>query len=191
MQKRERAKERTRSEERTDEPEVIFVERQFPIVLRWPLIWGMIIILVSMIPWSIATANVLDWQPLSVKWMIFGGFVLLAYWTYHFVGWYFTIFVLTEAEVTVIEQKGFFNRTVNNLALNNIQSVNYTIPGMQAALFKFGDISVQTLSGGGHLEIKTLHKPARLQAEILEAVEAYGSTGDRKIVYDSQEVEGE
>ncbi len=192
MHKRERSKVRAEEHEiDRHEPEVLFVERQFPIVLRWPLIWGLIIILVAMVPWSISTANAYSWQPLAVNWMAFGGLALLGYWAYHFVGWYFTVLILTDQDITYVKQKGFFRRKVSSLTLNNIQSVNYRIPGLQGAMFKFGNLDVETLSGSGHFRLKTFHKPERLQAEILDAVENYSSTDDGEIVYDGSEVEGE
>jgi len=188
MTKRDRSQSRDHADEDiTTEAELIFVERQFPIVLRIPLIVGMVLILVGLVPWSIATANAYEWQPQSITWLIVWSLILVAYWAYHFIGWYFSVLILTEEELTRITQKGFFRRTVQSLTLNNIQSVNYTVPGMQAALFHFGDIKIETLSGSGHLRIKTMHKPARLQAEILEAVQAYSSTDRDTLVYDTQD----
>ncbi len=178
MTKRDRVIERAAEHDVDDgqEPDVIFVERQFPIVLRVPLIMGLVIILVGLVPWSIATANAYSWQPLTIKWLLAWSLVLLVYWAYHFSSWYFTVLILTEEELTMIKQKGPFRRTVESLTLNNIQSVNYHIPGMQAAIFHYGDIEIQTMSGSGHMKIKTLYKPARLQAEILEATQEYSST---------------
>lgn len=174
-------------EENGEEAELIFVERQFPIVLRWPLIYGMIIILVGMIPWSISTANLYSWQPLAVNWMIFVFFVLMTYWAYHFAGWFFTVLILTDEDITFIKQKGFFRRDVQSLTLNNVQSVNYKIPGLQGALFRYGDLKIETLSGSGHLNVKLMFRPAKLQAEIMQALQAYGSTPDDTMVYDSKD----
>ncbi|MEI7683141.1 MAG: PH domain-containing protein [Candidatus Saccharibacteria bacterium] len=171
------------------EAELIFVERQFPIVMRIPLIAGMFLILVGLVPWSFATANAYSWQPLTINWLIIWSAILLSYWIYHFVGWYFTVLILTSEEVTLIKQKGFFKRSVQSLTLNNVQSVNYTIPGMQGAMFHFGDLRIETLSGSGHMSVKTMFKPALLQAEILEAIQDYSSTDKDSIVYDTTDSE--
>ncbi len=186
MHKRDRSHSRDHDTD-AREPELLFVERQFPVVLRWPLIWGLVIILVGMVPWSISTANAYSWQPVAVNWMAIAGLVLLVYWAYHFSSWWFTVLILTDQDITYIKQKGFFHRKVSSLTLNNIQSVNYHIPGFQGALFKFGNLDIETLSGSGHFKLKTFFKPERLQAEILDAVENYGSTDDDEIVYDSSE----
>ena len=190
MAKRDRSHDRDHPpEDVTTQAELIFVERQFPIVMRIPLIVGMVLILVGLVPWSIATANDYSWQPHTITWLIVWTIILASYWTYHYISWYFTVLILTEEELTRVTQQGFFRRSVQSLTLNNIQSVNYTVPGMQAALFHFGDIKIETLSGSGHMKIRTMHKPARLQAEILEAVRVYGSTAEAGLVYDAQDEE--
>lgn len=173
-------------------PELIFVERQFPIVLRWPLIWGLVIILVGLLPWSIATANIYSWQPQSVTWLIIVSIFLVGFWAYHFIGWYFTVLILTEQDITFIKQHGLFKRDVQSLTLNNVQSVNYTIPGFQAAIFRFGNIRIDTLSGSGRMVIKLLHRPADIQSAILEAMQRAPSTGKASMVYDAGDnTEGE
>lgn len=181
--KRDRVKKRHTDTDH--DPELIFVERQFPVVLRRPLIWGMVIVLVALLPWSIATANAYSWQDISNYWLIFGVLFLMFYWAYHFIGWYFTVLILDELEITYVKQKGLFRREVQSLTLENVQSVNYTIPGFQGAMFKFGDVKISTLSGGGHMTIHTLSHPADIQAEILNAVQGSPSTGESGIVYDS------
>ena len=93
--------------------------------------------------------------------------------------------ILDELEITYVKQKGLFRREVQRLTLENVQSVNYTIPGFQGAMFKFGDIKIATLSGSGHMTIRTLKHPADIQAEILNAVQDGPSTGESEMVYDS------
>lgn len=175
-----------------EEPEVIFVERQFPIVLRWPLIWGLVIILVGLLPWSLATGNDYSWQPQSVIWLGIVSIFLVLYWGYHYIGWYFTVLILTDQDITFIKQHGLFQRDVQSLTLNNIQSVNYKIPGFQAAIFKFGDLRIDTLSGSGRMVIKLLHRPADIQSAILIAMQGAPSTDKASMVYDSGDnTEGE
>lgn len=160
---------------RQDE-DIISVTRQFPIVMRRQLIIGMLIILFGMLPWSYATGNVLDWAPQATWWMILVFAALIFYWFRTWVGWYYSIYMLTSVRVVAIRQKGFFNRRVEELALNNVQNVNYHITGFQAALFGYGDIDVQTLSGSGGLKMTVIHHPADLQQAILAAVHKHGST---------------
>lgn len=173
--KRDNARRNSSVLSRQDE-DIIAVTRQFPIVMRRQLIIGMLIILFGMLPWSFATGNVLDWAPQATWWMIFAFVILIFYWFRTWVGWYYSIYMLTSVRIVAISQKGFFNRHVKELALNNVQNVNYHINGFQAALFGYGDIDVQTLSGSGGLIITVIHHPSDLQQAILEAVHKHSST---------------
>lgn len=159
-----------------DGEQVIAVVRQFFVALRRPLLFGMIIIVVGMSPWALANNYAYSQvsNTATFMWICFG--ILLLYWLWHWIGWYYSVFILTSSRLMVIKQKGFFNRSVSELALNNIQSVNYHINGFNAALFGFGDIQVQTLSGSGTMDLKIVHHPAVFQQQILDAVHHHGST---------------
>lgn len=157
-----------------DDEDILFVLHQFPIVLRWPLIWTMIIILVAMTPWSLTNYYGSDLVGLATNWLWFGLVVLLFYVTWSWVSYYYSVFVLTSRQLIVISQRGFFRRSVSGLSLNNIQSVNYSVDGFQAAVFGFGDINIETLSGSGHLSLAKVHHPAEVQQDILRAVHKYG-----------------
>ena len=158
--------------------DVLRVVRQFPIVMRHPLIWGMLLILVAMVPWSIAFGNAYSWVDYSYGWMLAIVLILLFYWLRTWVGWYYSIYVLTEKRIVVTTQKGFFSRSVSELALNNIQNVTYAQEGLQAAIFHFGSISIQTLSGSGGFDLKYIHHPERFARAIIKAsgITTSGST---------------
>ncbi len=159
-----------------DDEQVIVVVRQFAVALRIPLLVGMVIIVVGMLPWSLANnfASSMVSSTATFMWICFG--ILAAYWLWHWVGWYYSVYILTTGRLIAIQQKGFFNRLVSELSLNNVQNVNYHINGFNAALFGYGDILVQTLSGSGNLDLKLVHHPAVFQQQILDAVHHHGST---------------
>jgi len=156
--------------------EILAVVRQFPLVLRRPLIWGLVIILVSLLPWTVAYSNGYKWLNLAVGWTIIGLTFLAIYWLINWIGWYYSVYVLTSHRIIIIRQRGLFDRQVSELTLNNIQNVNYHIKGFLAAVFKFGDITIETLSGGGDLKLKTIRHPAYLQQKILDTAHKFNST---------------
>ena len=82
------------------------------------------------------------------------------------VGWHFSVFIVTDQRFIQITQKGFFHRSVADLALAQIQSVNYEISGLQETLLGFGTINMQTYVGD--LEIKDVHHPAKVQKKIIK-----------------------
>lgn len=159
-----------------DGEKVLAVVRQFVVALRHQIIIGGVMIVLVMIPWALASnyATSLVASTATIMWIGFGVFSLYALW--HWAGWYYSVFILTSSRLIVIKQRGFFNRSVSELALNNVQSVNYQISGFNASVFGYGDVRVQTLSGSGDLDLNFVHKPAVFQQQILDAVHKHGST---------------
>lgn len=175
MAKRDNIKRKQFPGQHEDE-EILAVIRQFPIVLRWPLIVGLFIILISLIPWAIAYSNGYSWLNLAVYWLVAGILILIFYWLVKWISWYYSVFVLTNYRIMIIKQQGFFDRGVSELTLNNIQNVNYRMKGIKASVFKYGDVLIETLSGGGDLELTKIHYPVRFQQKILNAAHKFGST---------------
>lgn len=171
--KRERIKKRVSIT--ADDEHVITVSRQFPIVLRRPLIFGMFLLLLAVIPWSIAYGSGYDWVNYTYAWMCLVAVFLIVYWVRTWVGWHYSVYVLTTKRIMIVKQNGFFTREVADLALNNIQNVNYKIKGVQGAMFGFGTLKIETLSGGGGFSLRYVHKPAALQQDIMKAVHAHGA----------------
>jgi uncharacterized membrane protein YdbT with pleckstrin-like domain len=98
--------------------------------------------------------------------LLFGGFVFSAIlffpsWMY----WYFSIYIVTDQRLIQIIQKGFFHKKVVDIAINQIQMVNYEVSGIQETLLGFGTIMIQTFVGD--LVINDVHKPAHIQHELL------------------------
>jgi hypothetical protein len=93
-------------------------------------------------------------------------------WFYRWVGWYYTVFIVTNQRILVIKQRGLFNRKVDEWQLDGISNVNYSIGGFQAVLFGYGDIVARTYIGD--LEMKTIHKPAEIHAQLVNAVRQAG-----------------
>ncbi len=151
-----------------EDESVILVFNQHPVIMRWPLIFGMLAILVGILP-AIAF-------PLSnVPFMIFGVVVLVViiYWFYHWANWHYSVYVITNQRLIDITQRGLFNRKVNEVGWDKVQSINYHIKGLQATLLKYGDINVQTYTGEWVLE--SIHHPAEIHSRLMEASHSVNS----------------
>ncbi len=152
-----------------DDEEVLFVFRKHPIVMRKGLIFGAVAPLVGVLPAAIRPSLGLGW--------FFGGLVigLLAWGVILFpfwIGWYYSIYIVTDQRLIQISQKGLFHKTVVDLTLNQIQMVNYQIAGLQETLLGFGTIMMQTYVGD--LVIHDVHHPARIQKKILKILKEKG-----------------
>jgi hypothetical protein len=98
--------------------------------------------------------------------------IVLLLWVHRWIGWYYTVYIVTNKRIIEIKQKGFFDRKVEEWQLDDISNVNYHVGGFQAALFGFGDLTAKTYIGD--LEMKTIHKPAEIHEQLLEAVRRAG-----------------
>lgn len=152
-----------------DDEEVLFVFRKHPIVMRKGLVMGMIAILLGTLPAAIKPELGFGWffGGIGIG-MFLGVLIMLPYW----IGWYYSVFIVTDQRLIQINQKGLFHRGVVDMRLHQIQMVNYEISGLEQTLLGFGTIIMQTLVGD--LVIHAVHHPAKIQKKLLEILRDLG-----------------
>ena len=94
---------------------------------------------------------------------------------YHFILWYFSVYIVTDQRIRQVTQRGLFGKDVIDLGLSKIQNISYNIPGFTGEIFKFGTIVVQTFVGD--LVIHQVEHPDSIYNKLQNAV---GSVGDKK-----------
>jgi uncharacterized membrane protein YdbT with pleckstrin-like domain len=156
-----------------DGEEVKFLFRQHPLVMRKALILGLLTILVGVLPLDFPQVYSSDQlSSFFIKVSLVVPLVVLAAWFYRWVGWFYTLYIVTDRRILEIKQKGFFTRRVAEWQLEGIQNVNYEVGGFQAVLFGFGDITARTYIGD--LEMRTIHNPAEIHEQLVDAVKSAG-----------------
>ncbi len=164
-------KSRKHFDDQFEDEDVLFVFRKHPIVMRKGLIIGAFAPLLGVLPAALKPSLGMGW--------FFGGLaigiglwlaILFPYW----IGWYYSVFIVTDQRIIQITQKGLFHKTVVDLALNQIQMVNYQVAGLQATLLGFGTIMMQTYVGD--LVVHEVHHPAMIQKKILNILRDQGVT---------------
>lgn len=136
-----------------------FVFRQHPVVMRKGMIYGLVAFTISVVPSAFWPLEAWVW------WTALAGFIVgLAIFGYRFLGWYFSVYIITDERLIQIKQSGFFSRSVQDISHNRIQSVNYEIKGVQATMFKFGTVFVQTFAGD--LILRFIHRPEEVQQHL-------------------------
>ena len=141
--------------------EVLLVFHQHPLVMRKELIFGLFAILFALMPplaWPLASWA---WDPLW--WTLV---LVAAAWFHRWVGWYYSVYIVTDERLIEIKQRGFFNRRVSEYGLDKIQNINYHIRGFQAVIFQFGDITAQTYVGD--VEMRMIYRPVEIHSQFLE-----------------------
>lgn len=77
-----------------------------------------------------------------------GGIVLgLIVFFYHWIGWYFTVYIVTNQRIRQSIQKGLFNKSVVDVGIDKIQSAFVEIKGVMGNLMGFGTIILHTQVG--------------------------------------------
>jgi len=131
-----------------------------------------------LIPLVITAIPPLIWQDnLELFLLPVAGLALgLVLFFYHWMMWYFTVYVITNQRLRQVTQKGFFGKDVVELRLSKIQNISYNIPGFTGEIFGFGTIVIQTFVGD--LVIRNVEHPEKtfnkLQDAVENAIEAQG-----------------
>jgi len=158
--------------------EVLFIFRRHIIAMRK----GFYLLL---IPFALSSLPVLIWQD-SIELLISPliGFSLgLVLFFYHWMMWYFTVYIVTNQRLRQVTQKGFFGKDVVELRLSKIQNISYNIPGFSGEVFGFGTMVIQTFVCD--LVIRHVEHPDktynRLQDAVSNAVETQGDHEENTI----------
>jgi uncharacterized membrane protein YdbT with pleckstrin-like domain len=148
-----------------DGEELLFVFRRHIIAMRK----GFYLLL---IPFMVSAIPPLIWQSnLELFLLPIGGLLLgLILFSYHFLMWYFTMYIVTDQRIRQITQRGFFGKDVIELRLSKIQNISYNIPGFSGELFGFGTIVIQTFVGD--LVINKVEHPDKIYNKLQDAVSA-------------------
>ncbi len=160
-----------------DDEEVLLVFRRHPIVMRkgliislasW-LIGPIIIVILTYLRPNNPPTMFAFFVALAVS-IIVGLILLIPSW----IGWYFSIFIVTNQRFIQISQKGLFHSSYADMNLAQIQQVYYEISGIQETLLGFGTIKMQTYLG--ELIIHDIHHPAKTQSKIVQILREQGVT---------------
>lgn len=143
--------------------ELLFVFRRHIIAMRKGF-YGLLI------PFAILSIPPLIWQDkleLFILPLIGLGLGLLIF-AYHYVMWYFTIYIVSTERIRQVTQKGFFGKDVVELRLSKVQNISYNVPGFSGEVFGFGTLVIQTIVGD--LIINKVEHPDKIYNKLQDAI---------------------
>jgi len=155
---------------------ILFVFSRHIIAMRKGFYMLVIPLIITAIPPLIWSYN------LELFLLPIGGFILgLIFFFYHFILWYFTIYIVTDQRIRQVTQRGFFGKDVIELRLSKVQNISYNILGFSGEIFKFGTIVIQTFVGD--LVIHNVEHPDEIYNKLQDAVNnVIESQGDHEEV---------
>ena len=169
---RKRAEETQRDfEGQREGEELLFVFRRHVIAMRKGF-YGLLI------PFALSAIPPLIWQDkLELFLLPLGGLVIgMVIFSYHFMLWYYTVYIVTDQRLRQVTQKGFFGTDVVELQLSKIQNISYNIPGFSGEVFGYGTLVIQTFVGD--LVVHMVEHPDKtynkLQDAVMKAVDRQG-----------------
>lgn len=158
-----------------DDEEVLYLFRKHPIAMRK----GLVIASVALLAGPLITLGLTYARPNNPPTMgffflsLFLSLLLSAVLFFpSWVSWYYSYFIVTDQRLVQITRRGLFNKTVVDMNLNQIQSMNYQVAGLQATMLGFGTIMVQTYMGD--LVIHEVHHPEKVQKKIANILKDKG-----------------
>jgi uncharacterized membrane protein YdbT with pleckstrin-like domain len=148
-----------------DGEQLLFVFRRHMVSMRK----GFYLLL---LPFAISSIPPLIWQTnLELFLLPIAGLLIgMLLFSYHFIMWYFTVYIVTDQRLRQITQKGFFGKNVVELRLSKIQNISYNVPGLSGEIFGYGTIVIQTLVGD--LVIHKVEHPDEIYNKLQDAVSA-------------------
>lgn len=158
-----------------DDEEVLYVFRRHPIVMRRGLIYGSLGLLAGPLTTLVLTYTN-SANPPTMTFFCFSvaasGLLAALLFFPAWLSWYFSVFVVTNQRFMQVTQKGFFHRSVSDIGLDLILSLNYEIQGVEQTMLGFGTIVMQTYVGD--MKMHYIHHPARTQQVIADILRQQG-----------------
>lgn len=143
--------------------ELLFIFRRHIIAMRKGF-YGLLV------PFAVSAIPPLVWQ--DNLWLfllpVVGLVVGLIIFSYYFLMWRYTYYLVTDQRIRQTTQKGFFGTDVVELTLSKIQNISYNIPGFSGEIFGFGTIVIQTFVGD--LVINNVDHPENIYNKLQDAV---------------------
>jgi len=160
-------KEKKYFDDQLDDEELLYVFKKHPIVMRRGLIYAMIAILLGTLPSLMKPEYSYLFGGLAAG-FILAAIVMMPSW----ISWNYSVYIVTDQRLIQISQRGFWNKSVVDIGLNQIQMVNYEVAGLEETLLGFGTITIQTFVGD--LVIHDVHHPAKTQKKLLSILREKG-----------------
>lgn len=154
-----------------DDETVQFIFRRHIIAMRKGFYGLVLPFIIGSLPYLIVPTR------LELLWGALAGMVIgLLIFAYHWVGWYYSIFIVTDQRIQQTSQSGLFGKTVIDLSLNKVQNISYNVPGFSGEILGYGTIVIQTYVGD--MIIDKAEHPDKIYNQLQNILHVVGGKAD-------------
>ncbi len=93
-----------------------------------------------------------------------------------FLGWFINIYIVTNERIVDIDFYYLLYKHFAEAELNKIQDISYTSQGIFAAIFNYGDVTIETAGEAPHLVFEMVPYPEHVVETIRTLMEGQGGT---------------
>ncbi len=166
-------------EDQFDDEEMLYLFRKHPVVMRRAIIIASVLLLLGTLPALVQPTYLFFFGGLGIGFLLF---MLVMF--YAWIGWNFSVYIVTDQRFIQISQKGLWRRSLIDIGLDKIQTISYEVNGLQETLLGFGTIVVQTYVG--ELVIHDVHHPQKIQKRMTAILRDLGYVGSKATMPVSQ-----
>jgi len=94
--------------------------------------------------------------------------------------WYHDVILVTDVSLIDVYWQGLFNKSSTRLEYQMIEGVSQEVRGIIRTMFKYGDISVQVMSGGNSIGLKDAMNPKKIEKIIMDYQQKMASDQNMK-----------
>ncbi len=126
---------------------VLFLRQHFVVNVPWILVTILLIIAPTVIfplLFRVLSLNMALPASYYVVGALFWYLVTFGFALSSFIGWFFNIYIVTNERIVDIDFYYLLYKRFSQAELTKIQDINYTSGGIVAALFNYGNVTVET-----------------------------------------------
>ncbi len=105
--------------------------------------------------------------------LIIWGIIGVFGWIYHFLDWYFDVWLLTNAGVVEVKRNGLLDFTSKRIEYHMIEGISYTIRGFLQTIFNYGDTQIDKMGSQISIILEDAASPKKLERLIMKYQEKY------------------
>lgn len=152
---------------------IILVKRRHPVILLGMALYIVLMILLPFLSYVILISLVeISLSVSAIQLLVFLSGLYFLFFTaiaFHIViDYYLDVWIITDQRIMSVEQRGLFNRKVNELRYERIQDITSDVSGLMPTYFQFGNISIQTAAENERMILKQVPDPIETRRIIAE-----------------------